>query len=170
MLKTLSVLLTLAFLSSPAYSQKDKYVVRKVNWGMTHAQVKAAETWKIVNVETKAITYTGFLLGYPCTLIYSFKDNGRRLKAVSYGFRGAKDLSLFRTLMDLLTKKYGDPHDLVDRTSLITDVLLIWLVKETETTIALSYEKSISLIYLHEKHDEKDGVDSIPGQMEVDPF
>lgn len=106
-------LMFLILLYLPVKLFAQEFDFRKVNWGMTPAQVMKNESKKPTDIVDKmGLFYQEDILFLPVKLIYMFDDN--KLTIASYDFKNVYDVDNqyvvdFKNIKTALIDKYGTP-------------------------------------------------------------
>jgi len=99
--------------ASVAIAEETKYNFRRVKWGMTKAQVKAAETSKLRDENNDGLLYRTKAATLSTNLLYSFAEN--KLVRAGYMFKDTHSnenayIDDYQRVKRILTKKYGQPE------------------------------------------------------------
>ena len=89
----------------------EPFTFRKTRWGMGREEVAASEGGPSPYDEGDTMAYESTILGYSCTIFYSFANNS--LVSASYYIdhpNDVADVGAYLELSDMLKKKYGEPE------------------------------------------------------------
>lgn len=121
------------------------YALRKVYWGMTKAQVKAAEKDKLIKEVKDELIYSTHIKKYPFELEYDFYMPKDALHSAKLELKTKGSGKIFFDLTSMLKLKYGEPisekNDEYGRE-------MVWY--KSPSNIAITYEpekKRISIYY-----------------------
>lgn len=91
------------------------FALRRVSWGMSTAEVEAAEGAPTHRLDNGVLAYSAQLAGSNATLFYTFVSDA--LVSAGYYFdepNDVDDVATHERLRELLSRKYGPPRTNVD--------------------------------------------------------